>query len=266
MGYGLLAAAIVGGGGRDDGHEVQRGVQQALALADHRRRLPPSPSPCSRRPSRRCPSAPPTPSGPGIGTAAVAAIGIIFLGESAGLAKIAGIVLVIAGSSCSTSEARIDGPALRPRAAPADHRRRDPGGGRARGSADSATARSRRRPTCRSVRRRTTSRSTNCWSRRCAGATRTSPAVAGERRPPTRGPSRRELTRLLEEWFAGGPDGVELEYELYLAALRRPALRPVAAEWADGLAGLVAGARTRPPRGRSSRCWTASPPGPAHRG
>ncbi len=29
------------------------------------------------------------------------------------------------------------------------------------------------------------------------------------------------------------PPGVELEYELYLAALRRPALRPVAAEWAD---------------------------------
>lgn len=33
----------------------------------------------------------------GIGTAAVAAIGMIFLGESAGLAKIAGIALVIAG-------------------------------------------------------------------------------------------------------------------------------------------------------------------------
>ncbi|MFH8486448.1 DMT family transporter [Streptomyces longisporoflavus] len=33
----------------------------------------------------------------GIGTAAVAAIGMIFMGESAGLAKIAGIALVIAG-------------------------------------------------------------------------------------------------------------------------------------------------------------------------
>ncbi|MGW5737990.1 MULTISPECIES: DMT family transporter [Streptomyces] len=33
----------------------------------------------------------------GIGTAAVAAIGMIFMGESAGLAKIAGLVLVIAG-------------------------------------------------------------------------------------------------------------------------------------------------------------------------
>jgi small multidrug resistance pump len=33
----------------------------------------------------------------GAGTAAVAAIGMLFLGESAGLVKIAGIVLVIAG-------------------------------------------------------------------------------------------------------------------------------------------------------------------------
>ncbi|MFI8004256.1 TetR/AcrR family transcriptional regulator [Streptomyces sp. NPDC086010] len=49
-----------------------------------------------------------------------------------------------------------------------------------------------------------------------------------------------ELTRLLEEWFAGGRGPMELEYELYLAALRRPALRPVAAEWADGLAEVVA--------------------------
>ncbi|GGQ96922.1 hypothetical protein Saso_07420 [Streptomyces asoensis] len=33
---------------------------------------------------------------------------------------------------------------------------------------------------------------------------------------------------------------MELEYELYLAALRRPALRPVAAEWAEDLAALLA--------------------------
>ncbi|MFE5242200.1 MULTISPECIES: TetR/AcrR family transcriptional regulator [unclassified Streptomyces] len=48
------------------------------------------------------------------------------------------------------------------------------------------------------------------------------------------------LTRMLEEWFAGGRGPMELEYELYLAALRRPALRPVAAEWADALAELIA--------------------------
>ncbi|MFI5795559.1 TetR/AcrR family transcriptional regulator [Streptomyces sp. NPDC051677] len=49
-----------------------------------------------------------------------------------------------------------------------------------------------------------------------------------------------ELAGLLGEWLAGDRTGVELEYELYLAALRRPALRPVAAEWADDLAALLA--------------------------
>ncbi|MEU6993680.1 TetR family transcriptional regulator [Streptomyces sp. NPDC046465] len=48
-----------------------------------------------------------------------------------------------------------------------------------------------------------------------------------------------ELARLLGEWFAGERAGLELEYELYLAALRRPALRPVAAEWCAGIAELV---------------------------
>ncbi|WP_245170743.1 TetR/AcrR family transcriptional regulator [Streptomyces anulatus] len=42
-----------------------------------------------------------------------------------------------------------------------------------------------------------------------------------------------ELTRLLDRWFAGERGAIELEYELYLAALRRPALRPVAAEWTE---------------------------------
>lgn len=44
-----------------------------------------------------------------------------------------------------------------------------------------------------------------------------------------------ELAGLMGEWLAGDRTGVELEYELYLAALRRPALRPVAAEWAADL-------------------------------
>ncbi|MEU3617816.1 TetR family transcriptional regulator [Streptomyces sp. NPDC006872] len=48
-----------------------------------------------------------------------------------------------------------------------------------------------------------------------------------------------ELAGLLGEWLAGDRTGVELEYELYLAALRRPALRPVAAEWADDLSALL---------------------------
>lgn len=42
-----------------------------------------------------------------------------------------------------------------------------------------------------------------------------------------------ELARLMGEWISGDRTGVELEYELYLAALRRPALRAVAAEWCD---------------------------------
>ncbi|MEK9522168.1 TetR/AcrR family transcriptional regulator [Streptomyces sp. NPDC087908] len=41
------------------------------------------------------------------------------------------------------------------------------------------------------------------------------------------------LARLMGEWISGERAQVELEYELYLAALRRPALRPVAAEWAE---------------------------------
>lgn len=45
-----------------------------------------------------------------------------------------------------------------------------------------------------------------------------------------------DLARVLGYWLGGDRTGVELEYELYLAALRRPALRPVAAEWADELA------------------------------
>jgi DNA-binding transcriptional regulator YbjK len=46
-----------------------------------------------------------------------------------------------------------------------------------------------------------------------------------------------ELAGLTGEWLAGDRTGVELEYELYLAALRRPALRPVAGEWIDSLVG-----------------------------
>lgn len=49
-----------------------------------------------------------------------------------------------------------------------------------------------------------------------------------------------ELAGLLGEWLAGERTGVELEYELYLAALRRPALRPVAAEWCRGIGDALA--------------------------
>ncbi|MFK4067763.1 TetR/AcrR family transcriptional regulator [Streptomyces sp. NPDC029674] len=59
-----------------------------------------------------------------------------------------------------------------------------------------------------------------------------------------------QLARLLGEWFAGERSGVELEYELYLAALRRPALRPVAAEWCQGLTEVI-GRRTDPVTARA---------------
>ncbi len=49
-----------------------------------------------------------------------------------------------------------------------------------------------------------------------------------------------ELARLMGEWLTGDRARAELEYELYLAALRRPALRPVAAEWAESVAELLA--------------------------
>ncbi|MEW1724209.1 TetR family transcriptional regulator [Streptomyces sp. NPDC093109] len=49
-----------------------------------------------------------------------------------------------------------------------------------------------------------------------------------------------ELARVAGEWLARDRTGVELEYELYLAALRRPGLRPVAAEWGAAVAELLA--------------------------
>ncbi|MEU9337508.1 TetR family transcriptional regulator [Streptomyces sp. NPDC048290] len=48
------------------------------------------------------------------------------------------------------------------------------------------------------------------------------------------------LATVLGVWLAGERTGVELEYELYLAALRRPALRPVAAEWTDAVTEALA--------------------------
>ncbi|GAB2956552.1 TetR/AcrR family transcriptional regulator [Streptomyces heilongjiangensis] len=59
-----------------------------------------------------------------------------------------------------------------------------------------------------------------------------------------------ELAALGGEWLAGDRSGLEVEYELYLAALRRPALRPVAAEWAEGFADCLA-LRTDPATARA---------------
>jgi DNA-binding transcriptional regulator YbjK len=49
------------------------------------------------------------------------------------------------------------------------------------------------------------------------------------------------LAGLLEEAMAGDRSRIRIEYELYLAALRRDALRPVAAEWLDGAVGILNG-------------------------
>ncbi|MCX4525213.1 MULTISPECIES: TetR/AcrR family transcriptional regulator [unclassified Streptomyces] len=44
------------------------------------------------------------------------------------------------------------------------------------------------------------------------------------------------LARLLGDLLSADRGRAELEYELYLAALRRPALRPVAAQWCEAVA------------------------------
>lgn len=47
------------------------------------------------------------------------------------------------------------------------------------------------------------------------------------------------LTQVLEEYASGGRGRIRLEYELYLAALRRPRLQPVAAAWLDDMVRVL---------------------------
>ncbi|MCX5148411.1 TetR family transcriptional regulator [Streptomyces sp. NBC_00320] len=49
----------------------------------------------------------------------------------------------------------------------------------------------------------------------------------------------RALARLLGEFLTADRARAELEYELYLEALRRPALRPVAAEWTESVSAAL---------------------------
>jgi DNA-binding transcriptional regulator YbjK len=58
------------------------------------------------------------------------------------------------------------------------------------------------------------------------------------------------LARLIEEMITKERARAELEYELYLAALRRPAVRPIAAEWIDHVTALLA-RRTDPATARA---------------
>ncbi|MFJ4846115.1 MULTISPECIES: TetR/AcrR family transcriptional regulator [unclassified Streptomyces] len=59
-----------------------------------------------------------------------------------------------------------------------------------------------------------------------------------------------ELARFTEETVTRDRPRAQLEYELYLAALRHEALRPVAAEWVDLMADLLS-ARTDPVTARA---------------
>lgn len=59
-----------------------------------------------------------------------------------------------------------------------------------------------------------------------------------------------ELSRLLEEWLTGDRTLIERDYDLYLAALRREAVRPIAAEWVAQATALLA-AHTDPPTARA---------------
>lgn len=59
-----------------------------------------------------------------------------------------------------------------------------------------------------------------------------------------------ELARLLGEYFAGGRGQAELEYELYLAALRRPRCGPSPPSGPTAPPNCCPGAPIRPPRGR----------------
>ncbi|MFD3802464.1 TetR/AcrR family transcriptional regulator [Streptomyces sp. NPDC058611] len=58
------------------------------------------------------------------------------------------------------------------------------------------------------------------------------------------------LARLLGEFLTADRGRAELEYELYLEALRRPALRPVAAQWCEAVAQALE-ARTDPVTARA---------------
>jgi DNA-binding transcriptional regulator YbjK len=59
-----------------------------------------------------------------------------------------------------------------------------------------------------------------------------------------------ELARLTEEMLTRDRARAELEYELYLAALRRAAVRPIAEEWVDLMTAALA-RRTDPATARA---------------
>lgn len=66
-----------------------------------------------------------------------------------------------------------------------------------------------------------------------------------------------QLARALGDWLGGERTGVELEYELYLAALRRPRCAPSPPSGPSGRRRGWPGAPTRSRPGPCSRSWTA---------
>ncbi|MGP3950553.1 TetR/AcrR family transcriptional regulator [Streptomyces sp. 7N604] len=65
------------------------------------------------------------------------------------------------------------------------------------------------------------------------------------------GPLADRLAGLLDEVMAGDRSRIRVEYELYLAALRRAALQPVAAEWLDSAVGILSGYTADPATARA---------------
>ncbi|GAA0468215.1 TetR/AcrR family transcriptional regulator [Streptomyces stramineus] len=63
--------------------------------------------------------------------------------------------------------------------------------------------------------------------------------AAWERDSDPGAPLAGQLAARIEEWLAGDRTRLELEYELYLAALRRPAVRPIAAECVEETVAVV---------------------------
>ncbi|EST37858.1 hypothetical protein N566_10830 [Streptomycetaceae bacterium MP113-05] len=75
-----------------------------------------------------------------------------------------------------------------------------------------------------------------------------------ERALPSDADLARALARLVEESLTGGRARTRLEYELYLAALRHDAVRPVAAHCVDGLTAVL---RRRTPDDATARALAA---------
>jgi DNA-binding transcriptional regulator YbjK len=78
------------------------------------------------------------------------------------------------------------------------------------------------------------------WGRALAEAAEAAEVSEADGAEAPRRPLADVLTGLLEQYAHGDGGRMRLEYELYLAALRRPALQPVAAASLDGMTDVLA--------------------------